>query len=93
MAVAASRMKSIVFISANEHVPWGGSEHCWSAAAERFAQRGVQVRVSVMDWGKPVKQVEHLRSIGCRIFLRARRSLPERIKRKFLLGTNMSRTT
>jgi glycosyltransferase involved in cell wall biosynthesis len=79
-------MKNIVFISANEHVPWGGSEHCWSAAAERFAQRGVQVHVSVMDWGKPVKQVEHLRSIGCRIFLRARRSLPERIKRKFLLG-------
>jgi glycosyltransferase involved in cell wall biosynthesis len=33
-----------------------------------------------------VKQIEHLRSIGCRIFLRARRSLPERIKRKFLLG-------
>jgi glycosyltransferase involved in cell wall biosynthesis len=78
-------MRKIAFIASNEYVPWGGSEHCWAAAAERFAQRGVQVHVSAMEWDKPVKQIEHLRSVGCRIFLRPRRSLPERIKRKFLM--------
>src|ERR1700722_15189732 len=78
-------MRRIAFLATNEYVPWGGSEHCWSAAAERFAQQGVQVHVSAKEWDKPVKQIEHLRSVGCRIFLRPRGSLPERIKRKFLL--------
>jgi glycosyltransferase involved in cell wall biosynthesis len=38
-----------------------------------------------MEWERPVKQIEHLRSVGCRILLRRRRSLPERIKRRFLM--------
>jgi glycosyltransferase involved in cell wall biosynthesis len=74
-----------VFIASNETHPWGGSEHCWSAAAERLAQRGVQVYVSVRGWDEPVKQVEHLRSVGCRIFFRPRPALPERIRRRVLL--------
>jgi glycosyltransferase involved in cell wall biosynthesis len=78
-------MRRIAFIAASELTPWGGSELCWSAAAERFAQQGVQVHVSAMEWDGPVKQIEHLRSVGCRIFLRRRRSLPERMKRRFLM--------
>jgi len=76
-------MRKIVFITANESVPWGGSEHLWSAAAESFARRDIQVNVSVKDWGVPVKQVEHLRSLGCRIFLRRwPPSLTTRLARK-----------
>jgi glycosyltransferase involved in cell wall biosynthesis len=60
----------IVFIAASELYPWGGSEYLWAGAAERLARRGVEVRVSVKDWCKPVKQVEELRAAGCRIFLR-----------------------
>ena len=86
-------MRKIAFIAASELTPWGGSELCWSAAAERFAQQGVQVHVSAMEWDKPVKQIEHLRSVGCRIFLRRRRSLAERMKRRFLMRKNMSCTT
>src|SRR6201981_4066354 len=78
-------LRKIGFIAASELTPWGGSELCWSAAAERFAQQGVQVQVSAMEWDRPVKQIEHLRSVGCRIFLRRRRSLPERMKRRFLM--------
>ena len=59
--------RKIAFIAASEFTPWGGSELCWSAAAERFAQQGVQVHVSAMEWDKPVKQIEHLRLVGCRI--------------------------
>ena len=78
-------MRRIAFLSSNEYVPWGGSEYCWARAAERFAERGAEVRVSVMDWRAPVKQVKHLRSAGCRILLRPQRSLTERIKRRFVL--------
>jgi glycosyltransferase involved in cell wall biosynthesis len=84
-------MKRIAFIATNESVPWGGSEHCWSAVAERFARRGVQVHISFKDWGTPIKQIENLRSLGCRIFLRPEPSLPERAKRKFLLPNGYPR--
>lgn len=73
----------IAFIAANEFHPWGGSEVLWAAAAERLVQRGLQVIVSAKDWGAPIKQIEHLRSIGCRIFLRPAPSLARRAIRKF----------
>jgi glycosyltransferase involved in cell wall biosynthesis len=76
-------MKRIAFIATNESVPWGGSEHCWSAVAERFARGGVQVHVGIKDWGAPVKQIEYLRSVGCRIFYRSfSLTIPARIKRR-----------
>jgi glycosyltransferase involved in cell wall biosynthesis len=78
-------MRRIVFIASNEWVPWGGSELCWSLAAERLIERGVQVYVSVNSWGERVKQVEHLRSLGCQIFYRPQPSLPERIRRRIFL--------
>lgn len=78
-------MKKIAFIGTNDWVPWGGSELLWAGAAERLARGGVEVRISVKDWGQPVKQIEHLRSVGCRIFPR---SFPppyhQRIRRKLL---------
>lgn len=80
-------MKRIVFIAANETHLWGGSEHCWSAAAERLARNRVQVSVSVKNWTVPAKQVEHLRAAGCRVFLRRLPSLPERIGRRLFRRT------
>jgi glycosyltransferase involved in cell wall biosynthesis len=78
-------MRSIAFIATNECVPWGGSEDCWAAAAERLARRGVQVHASVKAWGAPVKQLEQLRSVGCRIFYRAfPPPFSERIRRRIL---------
>jgi glycosyltransferase involved in cell wall biosynthesis len=77
-------MRKILFISAMEYVPWGGSELCWSAAAEKLARRGVEVTVSVKGWEAPVKEIEHLRSVGCRIVCRRPRqlSLLQRLGRK-----------
>ncbi len=63
-------MRKIAFIAANESAPWGASEYLWSATAEKLVRRGVEVSVSVKDWGAPVKQIEHLRSLGCRIVTR-----------------------
>ncbi|HEY2820237.1 MAG TPA: glycosyltransferase family 4 protein [Candidatus Acidoferrum sp.] len=63
-------MRKYLFIMANEGHPWGGSEHLWSAAAERLARRGNEVRVSAKDWGERVPEVEELRSVGCQIFYR-----------------------
>jgi len=75
-------MRKIAFIASNEFVPWGGSEYLWAGAAEKLARRGVQVFVSVKDWGEPVKQVEQLRAAGCRIFLRPKAGLARRAIRK-----------
>jgi glycosyltransferase involved in cell wall biosynthesis len=66
-----------------ENYRWGGSEYLWAGAAEKLALRGVEVRVSVKDWGKPVKQVEQLRAAGCRIFKRPTPGLARRAVRKF----------
>jgi glycosyltransferase involved in cell wall biosynthesis len=79
-------MRKILFIAANESAKWGGSEVLWSAAAERLARRGVQVCVSVKDWGAPVKEVEHLQSVGCRIFHRRAPSLVQRLGRRLFPG-------
>src|SRR5690348_12269743 len=75
-------MIKIVFIAANEFHPWGGSEVLWAATAERLIQRGVQITISAKDWGAPVKQIEHLRSLGCQIFLRPAPGLARRALRK-----------
>jgi glycosyltransferase involved in cell wall biosynthesis len=79
-------MRKVAFIAGNEVVPWGGSEACWAAAAERLAKSGVQVSVSVTAWGRPVKQVEQLRSAGCRISERPERTMAGRIRRRLYAG-------
>ncbi|MHB8753368.1 MAG: glycosyltransferase family 4 protein [Candidatus Acidiferrales bacterium] len=84
-------MRKIVFIAANEYVPWGGSEYLWGGAAEKLARRGVEVCISVLDWSAPVKQVEHLRSVGCRIVHRVRPSLLARGLRNLFPGRYYAR--
>ena len=74
-------MRKIVFISAMEGFPWGGSESLWAAGAEKLARRDAQVYASVKDWNKPVKEVEQLRAAGCRIFKRPTPGLARRALR------------
>jgi glycosyltransferase involved in cell wall biosynthesis len=75
-------MRKYLFIAANEWSNWGGSELLWSQAAERLARRGMEVRVSVPDFGRAIKEVEALRSAGCQILYRRVASLLYRIGRK-----------
>jgi len=84
-------MRKIAFIAANEYVPWGGSEYLWSGAAEKLARRGVEVCVSVLDWGTPVNEIEYLRSVGCRIVHRQRPSLMIRGFRSLFPGHEYAR--
>jgi glycosyltransferase involved in cell wall biosynthesis len=79
-------MKKIVFIAANENIRWGGSELLWSATAERFKRNGFEVWISVKGWNTPVKQIERLCSVGCRIFYRQTPSLVERLERRAFPG-------
>src|SRR5215469_7031418 len=60
----------------------GGSEPLWSSAAEKLARRGDEVRVSVRDFGKPIRIVERVRSAGCQIFYRRAPSFVSRQIRK-----------
>ena len=84
-------MQKILFISAMEGYAWGGSEYLWAGAAERLAHRGVQVITSVKCWGKSVRQIEHLRSLGCRIILRPKLSLARRLGRNLFPGRDYAR--
>lgn len=61
-------MRKFLFIMAQKGYPWGGSEPLWSSAAEHLAREGNDVRISARDWGRPVPQIERLRSAGCKIF-------------------------
>src|SRR5579862_8205445 len=75
-------VKKYCFIMANDGHPWGGSEPLWASAAEHLVRQGNEVRVSVKDWGKPVPQIEHLRSAGCQIFYRRPPTFTSRLIRK-----------
>jgi glycosyltransferase involved in cell wall biosynthesis len=75
-------MRKYLFIAANERTDWGGSELLWSSAAEKLARRGDEVRVSVRDFGKPIRIVERVRSAGCQIFYRRPPSFISRQIRK-----------
>ncbi len=79
-------MPGIAFIASNEYVRWGGSEYCWGNAAERLSREGIQVSIGVKRWPEPVKEIEHLRSLGCRIVYRPSPGLARRILRKFPVG-------
>ena len=76
--------RKIVFLSANEWLPWSGSEYLWSAAAGWFARRGARVIVSVKQWNEPVKQVENLRALGCHVVYRPPLSLAKRAIQNFI---------
>src|SRR5215470_16295478 len=80
----SGRVKKYCFIMANEGHMWGGSEPLWSLAAEHLVRRGNEVRISVKDWGKPVPQIEHLKSAGCHIFYRRPPTFTSRLIRKIL---------
>ena len=75
-------MRKYLFIAANEGTNWGGSELLWSSAAEKLVRRGDEVRVSVRDFGKPIRIVERVRSAGCQIFYRRQPSFISRQVRK-----------
>jgi len=75
-------MRKYLFIAGNEWPDWGGSELLWSSAAEKLARRGDEVRVSVRDFGKPIRIVERVRSAGCQIFYRRAPSFVSRQIRK-----------
>src|SRR5579872_6562003 len=76
-------MATFLFIMAQEGHKWGGSEPLWSAAAERLLEAGNEVRISAKEWDKPAPQLEHLQSMGCKIFYRPRYRLPSFIVRQY----------
>lgn len=75
-------MRKYLFIATNERTDWGGSELLWSSAAEKLVRRGNEVRVSVRDFGKPMRILERVRSAGCQIFYRRPPSFISRQIRK-----------
>jgi glycosyltransferase involved in cell wall biosynthesis len=62
---------SILFIAANQGVPWGASEFLWAGAARALATRAdAAVTVCVKGWSAGLQTVQQLRSSGCKILIR-----------------------
>lgn len=62
----------ILFISTNDHVPWGGSEVLWSRVAKRLVDLGHEVIASVWKWEPEAPALVELRKAGVRLHLRHR---------------------
>lgn len=78
-------MKTFLFITTNDVVPWGGSEVLWCQTAARLLAQGHSVAVSVPDWNPRPSQHEALAQAGAKMLLRPRKppSLIARALRKF----------
>ncbi len=63
-------MKKILFISSNNHVPWGGSEVLWSQTALRLltSKRDVKVGVGVKKWRPVPHHIREIAAAGGQIF-------------------------
>jgi glycosyltransferase involved in cell wall biosynthesis len=64
-----------LFISTNDHMPWGGSEVLWTRAALAMAQKGHQVTASVRRWSPRHTGMEALVQGGVTLHERERTAL------------------
>src|SRR5690348_10484046 len=74
-------MKKILFVSANDWMPWGGSEELWSKTALHIATKGYKVFVSVKDWQPSPQGITNLEAAGIEVRRRTKHqySLRERL--------------
>lgn len=63
-------MRRVLFISAMEGFPWGGSEPLWTQAASRLMAAGSTVMASVRSWPNPAPELMALRRQGCHLRFR-----------------------
>lgn len=77
-------MKKILFVSANDWMPWGGSEELWTKTALLISQKGYKVMVSVKGWDQTPVGIQNLELAGIdvRKRYRYRYSLGERFAAK-----------
>src|SRR6478609_10043647 len=67
-------MKRILFVSANEWMPWGGSEELWSKTALKISDKGYKVLVSVKEWEPMPEGIQRLERRGIQVFKRKKYS-------------------
>jgi glycosyltransferase involved in cell wall biosynthesis len=70
---------NILFISTNDHMPWGGSEVLWTRAAQALVKRGHQVTASVKRWSPRNHSIEALQQAG--VVLHERERVPAGLTR------------
>lgn len=63
---------NILFISTNDHLPWGGSEVLWTRTAKALVQRGHRVTASVQRWAPRHPAIEALGQAGVQLHERER---------------------
>ncbi|WMI65832.1 glycosyltransferase family 4 protein [Aestuariibaculum sp. YM273] len=68
-------MKNMLFISINDHVPWGGSEVLWSETAKALHEK-VQVSVLVKKWQKEAEGIAKIKSLGISLYYKHTQNKP-----------------
>lgn len=70
----------VLFISTNDHMPWGGSEVLWTRAAQTLVKRGHRVTASVKRWSSRHRGIDALQQAG--VVLHERERVPLALTRK-----------
>jgi glycosyltransferase involved in cell wall biosynthesis len=70
---------NVLFISTNDHLPWGGSEVLWTRTAQALAKLGHQVTASVKRWSPRHGGIEALQRAG--VVLHERERVPVELTR------------
>ena len=64
-------MKELLFISINDHIPWGGSEVLWSETAGLLTKaKDVNLNILVKKWSPVPSQIKLLEQSGARIYFK-----------------------
>jgi glycosyltransferase involved in cell wall biosynthesis len=75
-------MKNILFISLNDHVPWGGSEVLWSQTAAYLSAQ-LAVGALVKKWEKEAEGIAQLKTQGVQVYYKNRKSTEIAFKELF----------
>ncbi|WNH09624.1 hypothetical protein [Thalassobellus suaedae] len=79
-------MKRILFISVNDHVPWGGSEVLWSETAKKLSSAH-KVSALIKKWETEPSPILQLKNKGVKVFykcIKKRQSFRNRVLKRLL---------
>lgn len=81
-------MKNVLFISINDHVPWGGSEELWSKTALQLSKNGFKISVLAKKWPEQPEVFSEFHKNGIEVFYKPQQnntnanSIKSRLRRK-----------
>jgi glycosyltransferase involved in cell wall biosynthesis len=79
--------KKLLFISINDHVPWGGSEELWSKTALHLS-RNYEVFTLTKEWQNEPQRIQELKHNGIKCLFKPKYLKRSKIEKLLRLNTN-----